>query len=153
MASITYQNYFRLYDKLAGMTGTALTEATEFMKIYDLSVVQVPTNRPMVRDDRNDQVYKTKEGKWSAVVEEIAERNARGQPVLVGTISVEVSELLGERLSDARDQSTRCSTRSPSTPSERARRSPRRAAPAPSRSRRTWPAAASTSSSAAAPSI
>src|SRR5829696_2160197 len=98
MASITYQNYFRLYDKLAGMTGTALTEATEFMKIYDLSVVQVPTNRPMVRDDRNDQVYKTKEGKWSAVVEEIAERNARGQPVLVGTISVEVSELLGERL-------------------------------------------------------
>jgi preprotein translocase subunit SecA len=98
MASITYQNYFRLYDKLAGMTGTALTEATEFMKIYDLSVVQVPTNRPMVRKDRNDQVYKTKEGKWSAVVEEIAERNARGQPVLVGTISVEVSELLGERL-------------------------------------------------------
>ncbi len=98
MASVTYQNYFRLYDKLAGMTGTALTEATEFMKIYDLSVVQVPTNRPMVRKDRNDQVYKTKEGKWSAVVEEIAERNARGQPVLVGTISVEVSELLGERL-------------------------------------------------------
>jgi preprotein translocase subunit SecA len=80
------------------MTGTALTEATEFMKIYDLSVVQVPTNRAMVRDDRNDQVYKTKEGKWSAVVEEIAERNAKGQPVLVGTISVEVSELLGERL-------------------------------------------------------
>jgi preprotein translocase subunit SecA len=80
------------------MTGTALTEATEFMKIYDLSVVQVPTNRPMIRDDRNDQVYKTKEGKWSAVVEEIAERNAKGQPVLVGTISVEVSELLGERL-------------------------------------------------------
>jgi preprotein translocase subunit SecA len=98
MASITYQNYFRLYDRLSGMTGTALTEATEFMKIYDLSVVQVPTNQPMVRDDRNDQVYKTKEGKWSAVVEEIAERNARGQPVLVGTISVEVSELLSERL-------------------------------------------------------
>ena len=100
MASVTYQNYFRLYDKLSGMTGTALTEATEFMKIYDLSVVQVPTNRPMVRKDRNDQVYKTKEGKWSAVVEEIAERHAKGQPVLVGTISVEVSELLGERLSD-----------------------------------------------------
>ncbi|HXE44358.1 MAG TPA: preprotein translocase subunit SecA [Conexibacter sp.] len=98
MASVTYQNYFRLYGKLSGMTGTALTEATEFMKIYDLAVVQVPTNRPMVRDDRNDQVYKTKEGKWSAVVEEIAERNARGQPVLVGTISVEVSELLSERL-------------------------------------------------------
>src|SRR5829696_7507255 len=98
MASITYQNYFRLYDKLSGMTGTAITEANEFMKIYDLGVVQVPTNRPMIRDDRNDQVFKTKEGKWSAVVEEIAERHARGQPVLVGTVSVEVSELLGARL-------------------------------------------------------
>ena len=98
LASITYQNYFRLYDKLSGMTGTALTEATEFMKIYELPVVQIPTNMPMVRDDRNDQVYKTKEGKWEAVVKEIAARNENGQPVLVGTISVEVSELLGERL-------------------------------------------------------
>jgi preprotein translocase subunit SecA len=98
LATITYQNYFRLYDKLSGMTGTALTEATEFMKIYELSVVQIPTNMPMVRDDRNDQVYKTKEGKWEAVVKEIAARHANGQPVLVGTISVEVSELLGERL-------------------------------------------------------
>ena len=98
LATITYQNYFRLYDKLSGMTGTALTEATEFMKIYELPVVQIPTNKPMVRDDRNDQVYKTKEGKWSAVLEEIAARHENGQPVLVGTISVEVSELLGERL-------------------------------------------------------
>jgi preprotein translocase subunit SecA len=98
LATITYQNYFRLYDKLAGMTGTALTEATEFMKIYELPVVQVPTNMPMVRADRNDQVYKTKDGKWSAVVREIAERHDNGQPVLVGTISVEVSELLSERL-------------------------------------------------------
>jgi preprotein translocase subunit SecA len=98
LATITYQNYFRLYDKLAGMTGTALTEATEFMKIYKLPVVQVPTNMPMVRADRNDQVYKTKEGKWSAVAREIASRHESGQPVLVGTISVEVSELLGERL-------------------------------------------------------
>ncbi|MGB2711323.1 MAG: preprotein translocase subunit SecA [Conexibacter sp.] len=98
MGSITYQNYFRLYQKLAGMTGTAITEATEFMKIYDLPVVQVPTNRPMVREDRNDQVFKTKDGKWTAVVEEIAARHEKGQPVLVGTISVEVSELLGERL-------------------------------------------------------
>ena len=98
LATITYQNYFRLYDKLSGMTGTALTEATEFMKIYELSVVQIPTNMPMVRDDRNDQVYKTKEGKWEAVVKEIAARNENGQPVLVGTISVEVSELLSERL-------------------------------------------------------
>ncbi|HEY2572382.1 MAG TPA: preprotein translocase subunit SecA [Solirubrobacteraceae bacterium] len=98
LATITYQNFFRLYDKLSGMTGTALTEATEFMKIYELPVVQVPTNMQMVRDDRNDQIYKTKEGKWSAVVKEIAARHENGQPVLVGTISVEVSELLGERL-------------------------------------------------------
>jgi preprotein translocase subunit SecA len=98
LATITYQNYFRLYDKLAGMTGTALTEATEFMKTYDLPVVQIPTDMPMVRDDRNDQVYKTKEGKWAAVVKEIAARHEAGQPVLVGTISVEVSELLSDRL-------------------------------------------------------
>ena len=101
LATITLQNYFRMYDKLAGMTGTALTEATEFMKIYKLGVVQIPTNRPMVRADKNDQVYKTKDGKWSAVVREIVERNAKGQPVLVGTISVEVSELLGSHLAKA----------------------------------------------------
>ncbi|HMD56175.1 MAG TPA: preprotein translocase subunit SecA, partial [Solirubrobacteraceae bacterium] len=98
LATITYQNYFRLYDKLAGMTGTALTEATEFMKIYELPVVQIPTNMEMVREDRNDQVYKTKEGKWAAVTKEIAARHENAQPVLVGTISVEVSELLSERL-------------------------------------------------------
>src|SRR2546421_444466 len=98
LATITYQNYFRLHDKLAGMTGTALTEATEFMKIYNLPVVQVPTNEPMIRGDRNDQIYKTKEGKWAAVLNEITSRHENGQPVLVGTISVEVSELLSERL-------------------------------------------------------
>jgi preprotein translocase subunit SecA len=98
MATITLQNYFRMYDKLAGMTGTALTEATEFMKIYKLPVVQVPTNRPMVRGDRNDQVYKTKDGKWAAVANEIETRHKSGQPVLVGTISVEVSELLSAQL-------------------------------------------------------
>src|SRR4051794_40047562 len=98
LATIMLQNYFRLYDKLAGMTGTALTEATEFMKIYKLGVVQVPTNRPMVRADRNDQVYKTKDGKWHAVAAEIDERHQAGQPVLVGTISVEVSELLSAQL-------------------------------------------------------
>jgi preprotein translocase subunit SecA len=98
LATITYQNFFRLYDKLAGMTGTALTEATEFMKIYELPVVQIPTNMPMVREDRNDQVYKTKDGKWNAVVKEIAARHENGQPVLVGTISVEVSELLSGQL-------------------------------------------------------
>jgi len=95
LAQITLQNYFRMYDKLAGMTGTALTEATEFMKIYKLPVVQVPTNRPMVRFDKNDQVYKTKDGKWSAVVREVHARHEKGQPVLIGTISVEVSEMLG----------------------------------------------------------
>jgi preprotein translocase subunit SecA len=98
VATITYQNYFRKYDKLAGMTGTAITEATEFMKIYELQVVEIPTNRPMIRRDNNDQIYKTKDGKWAAVVREIEDRNETGQPVLVGTISVEVSELLSNQL-------------------------------------------------------
>ncbi|MEK6271721.1 MAG: preprotein translocase subunit SecA [Actinomycetota bacterium] len=98
LATITLQNYFRLYDKLAGMTGTALTEAQEFMKIYEMPVVDIPTNVPMVRDDHNDQIYKTKNGKWKAVASEIAERNEAGQPILVGTISVEVSEMLAGEL-------------------------------------------------------
>src|SRR5258707_9977037 len=98
LATITLQNYFRMYDKLAGMSGTALTEATEFMKIYKVGVVEIPTNQPMVRADRNDKIYKTIEGKWRAVVREIQERHVRGQPVLDGTISVEVSEELSERL-------------------------------------------------------
>ena len=99
LATITLQNFFRLYRKLGGMTGTALTEATEFMKIYKLSVVEIPTNQPMVRRDNNDQVYKTKAGKWHAVSREIVERHKSGQPVLVGTVSVEVSELLSNELS------------------------------------------------------
>jgi preprotein translocase subunit SecA len=98
LATVTLQNYFRMYSKLAGMTGTALTEATEFMKIYKLPVVQIPTNRPMVRNDRNDQVYKTRDGKWTALLNAIKERHAIGQPILVGTISVEVSEMLSRRL-------------------------------------------------------
>ncbi len=98
VATITYQNYFRRYEKLAGMTGTAITEATEFMKIYELQVVEIPTNRPMVRKDNNDQIYKTKDGKWAAVAREIEHRTETGQPVLVGTISVEVSELLSSEL-------------------------------------------------------
>jgi preprotein translocase subunit SecA len=98
LATITLQNYFRLYPKLAGMTGTALTEASEFRKIYKLDVVEVPTNKPMVRKDRNDEIFKTKDGKWSAVLREIEKRTKEGQPVLVGTISVEVSEMLSERL-------------------------------------------------------
>ncbi|HET6506726.1 MAG TPA: preprotein translocase subunit SecA [Baekduia sp.] len=98
LATITYQNFFRMYSKLAGMTGTALTEATEFMKIYKLPVVQIPTNRPMIRQDKNDQVYKTKDGKWGALLREIEARHAQAQPVLVGTISVEVSEMISRRL-------------------------------------------------------
>jgi preprotein translocase subunit SecA len=98
LATITLQNYFRLYDKLSGMTGTALTEAQEFMKIYEMPVIDIPTNVPMVRDDHNDQIYKTKNGKWKAVANEIVERHERGQPTLVGTISVEVSEMLSEEL-------------------------------------------------------
>ena len=100
LATITLQNYFRMYKKLAGMTGTALTEATEFMKIYKLPVVQIPTNQPMIRRDENDQVFKTKEGKWGALVREISERHEQGQPILVGTVSVEVSEMLGTRLKE-----------------------------------------------------
>ncbi|HEU4738048.1 MAG TPA: preprotein translocase subunit SecA [Solirubrobacterales bacterium] len=98
LATITLQNYFRLYDKLSGMTGTALTEATEFMKIYKMPVVEIPTNRPMVRADQNDQIFKTKDGKWGAVLEEIVSRHEAGQPVLVGTVSVEVSEMISEAL-------------------------------------------------------
>ncbi len=98
LATITLQNYFRLYDKLAGMTGTALTEATEFMKIYKMPVVEIPTNRPMVRLDQNDQIFKTKDGKWEAVLGEIVGRHQSGQPVLVGTVSVEVSEMISEAL-------------------------------------------------------
>jgi preprotein translocase subunit SecA len=98
LATITLQNYFRLYDKLSGMTGTALTEATEFMKIYKVPVVEIPTNRPMVRADHNDQIFKTKDGKWKAVLEEIVARHERGQPILVGTVSVEVSEMIADEL-------------------------------------------------------
>jgi preprotein translocase subunit SecA len=101
VATVTIQNYFRMYKKLSGMTGTALTEANEFHDIYKLEVVPIPTHRPMVRMDQNDQIYRTKDEKFAAVVEDIVERHATGQPVLVGTISVEVSEhlstLLGRR--------------------------------------------------------
>jgi preprotein translocase subunit SecA len=98
LATITLQNYFRLYDKLSGMTGTALTEATEFMKIYEIPVVEIPTNKPMVRKDENDQIFKTKDGKWEAVLAEIIRRHEKGQPILVGTVSVEVSEMISEAL-------------------------------------------------------
>lgn len=97
-ATITLQNYFRMYSKLAGMTGTAETEAGEFWTIYKLEVVKIPTNKPMIRDDRQDLVYKTKREKYNAVIEEIQKCVKEGRPVLVGTTSVEVSELLGRML-------------------------------------------------------
>ncbi len=99
LATITFQNYFRLYKKLSGMTGTAMTEETEFQQIYKLDVVEIPTNRPMIREDLPDSVYKTEKGKFNAVIEQIAECYERKQPVLVGTISIEKSELLSKMLS------------------------------------------------------
>jgi len=98
LATITLQNYFRLYHKLSGMTGTAQTEAAEFNKVYNVGVVPIPTNMPMIRDDRSDVIYKTEKAKFHAVVEDIAERHAIGQPVLIGTVSVENSELLSQLL-------------------------------------------------------
>ena len=98
LATITFQNYFRMYNKLAGMTGTADTEAEEFAKIYNLEVVVIPTNQPMVRTDHPDMIYKSEKGKFNAVITEIEELNQKGQPVLVGTISIEKSELLSHLL-------------------------------------------------------
>ncbi|WP_040163922.1 preprotein translocase subunit SecA [Microbacterium gorillae] len=99
LATVTLQNYFRLYDKLAGMTGTADTEAAEFMSTYELGVVPIPTNRPMIRKDKADLVYKNEQAKFDQVVEDIAERHESGQPVLVGTVSVDKSEYLSRLLS------------------------------------------------------
>ncbi|MDD2407683.1 MAG: SEC-C metal-binding domain-containing protein, partial [Tepidiphilus sp.] len=98
LASITFQNYFRMYEKLAGMTGTADTEAYEFQQIYGLETVIIPTNRPLVRRDENDRVYRTAKEKWQAVIEDIKECRERGQPVLVGTTSIEVNEFLSKLL-------------------------------------------------------
>jgi preprotein translocase subunit SecA len=98
LASITFQNYFRMYKKLAGMTGTAMTEADEFMDIYKLEVIEVPTNRPMIRDDQDDEVYRTAAEKYRAIIDQIKDAKERGQPVLVGTVSIEKSESLAESL-------------------------------------------------------
>ncbi len=100
LADITFQNYFRQYNKLAGMTGTAQTEATEFSQIYGLEVISIPTNLPMVRDDKNDLIYKTEKEKFEAVIIDIKARHKKGQPVLVGTASIEKSELLHKLLKD-----------------------------------------------------
>src|SRR5919106_1466222 len=101
LATITLQNYFRLYETLSGMTGTAKTEEKEFVEIYGLHVAEIPTNRPVARDDKNDLIFKTRDAKFDAVVADIKERHERGQPVLIGTIAVETSEYLSERLKRA----------------------------------------------------
>ncbi|WP_181347274.1 preprotein translocase subunit SecA [Thalassobacillus sp. CUG 92003] len=101
LASITFQNLFRMYEKLAGMTGTAKTEEEEFLNIYNMRVIAIPTNEPIVRDDKADMVYKSTEGKFRAVVDDIKERYSRGQPVLVGTVAVETSELISNYLKKA----------------------------------------------------
>ena len=98
LATVTFQNFFRLYDKLSGMTGTALTEQEEFEAIYNLDVVEIPTNRPVIRIDHPDVVYKTEAGKFRAIIEQVKECHAKGQPVLVGTISIEKSEILSKML-------------------------------------------------------
>ncbi len=102
MATITFQNFFRMYKKLAGMTGTAKTEEEEFREIYNMEVFQIPTNRPIVRDDRADLLYPTLESKFKAVVQDIKERHRKGQPVLVGTVAVETSEMLSNELAKER---------------------------------------------------
>ena len=101
LATITFQNYFRLYEKLSGMTGTAMTEEEEFGAIYNLDIVEIPTNRPLARIDQPDLVYKTKQGKYNAVVEQIKACHAKGQPVLVGTVSIEISEMVSKMLTRA----------------------------------------------------
>jgi preprotein translocase subunit SecA len=98
LATITFQNYFRMYEKLAGMTGTAKTEEEEFRNIYNMQVIVIPTNKPVIREDRPDLIFKTMEGKFRAVVEDIAQRHAKGQPVLVGTVAIETSELISQML-------------------------------------------------------
>ena len=97
-ATITYQNFFRLFNKLAGMTGTAKTEEEEFMMIYNMRVIEIPTNKPVIRDDRNDKIYSTKTNKFKALCDEVVARHAYGQPILIGTVSVETSEILSKML-------------------------------------------------------
>ncbi|MDO5712886.1 MAG: preprotein translocase subunit SecA [Tissierellia bacterium] len=101
LATITFQNYFRMYTKLSGMTGTAKTEEDEFREIYNMDVIEIPTNKPVIRDDLNDAIYRDEESKFTAVTKEIAERHEKGQPILVGTISIEKSEILSKYLKKA----------------------------------------------------
>ncbi len=98
LASITLQNFFRLYKKLAGMTGTAMTEAEEFYKIYKLEVVSIPTNKPMIRDDKSDLIFLSENAKYKAIIQDVKERHKKGQPVLIGTVAIESSERLSNAL-------------------------------------------------------
>ena len=98
LATITFQNYFRLYKRLSGMTGTAMTEEEEFREIYKLDVIEVPTNKPMIRVDHPDAIFRTEKGKYEALINDIIACHEKGQPVLVGTISIEKSELLSQML-------------------------------------------------------
>jgi len=101
LATITFQNYFRLYNKLSGMTGTAQTEAEEFAKIYKLEVTRIPTHRPMIRKDLKDRIYKSEIAKFNAVAEEVKDRISKGQPVLLGSASIEKNEILSSLLTKA----------------------------------------------------
>ena len=148
LASITFQNYFRMYEKLAGMTGTADTEAYEFQEIYKLETVVVPTHREMIRKDLQDQVFRTAQEKYNAILMDIRDCYERGQPVLVGTTSIENSELLSGLLRPAQARRTTCST--PSSTRAKRRSSRRRAGRSRSPLPPTWPAAVPTSCSAAA---
>jgi preprotein translocase subunit SecA len=145
-ATVTLQNYFRMYEKLAGMTGTAETEASEFATTYGLSVVPIPTHRPMVRIDHADLIYKTEQAKFDAVIEDLVERYDRGQPVLVGTASVEKSEVLSRMLEKRGIPHSVLNAKRGRRPS-----SPRPAASTPSPWPPTWPVEASTSSSVETP--
>ena len=147
LATITLQNYFRMYEKLSGMTGTAMTEAAEFQKIYGLGVVPIPTNMPMIRDDQRDLIYRTEEAKFAAIVEDVAERHEKGQPVLIGTASVAKSEILSEHAQAGRRQARGAERQAARAGGGDHRRWP--GARARSRWPPTWPAVAPTSSSAA----
>jgi preprotein translocase subunit SecA len=104
LASITFQNYFRLYEKLSGMTGTASNEAVEFEEIYNLKVVEIPSNKIMQRIDEDDEIYKTQEGKYNAIIKSIKEAHEKKQPILLGTVSIEKSEFLSQLLKKNRLQ-------------------------------------------------
>jgi preprotein translocase subunit SecA len=146
-ATITLQNYFRMYDKLAGMTGTAETEAAEFMGTYKLGVLPIPTNKPMIRKDQDDLIYRTKKEKLAAIVKDVAKRHAKGQPVLLGTASVESSEVVSSLLDVAKIPHQVLNAKQHEKEAEPSSPSP--AARAPSPWPPTWPAVVPTSCSAA----